>query len=105
MATLTFVHSSFSGVTIEFDVSDANWRVSQVRCINSSPYPASARILKAGVQVFTAVAPAGQTTSWNTSGVQLGWQPDYYNTVTEQWEHDGLDMKDYELRVQYPSGA
>ncbi len=75
MATQTYIHSLFEGglVRIEFDVNDANWRVSQVRCINGNTHPAYARILKNGTEIFTAVAPAGATTSWNVTGVQLGW--------------------------------
>jgi hypothetical protein len=74
MATQTFVHSEFGGgqVRAELDVNDANWRPSRVRCINNSAYPVAATILENGVQRFTATAPAGETTTWNISGVQLG---------------------------------
>ena len=107
MATQTFQHSSFAGgaVRVEFDINDANWRMSQVRCINNSQYPAKATIFLDGAQVFTAIANANKTTSWNTTGVQMGWQPDYYNTITGQWERDGIDMKGYTIQVQYPAGV
>lgn len=95
MATIWFPHSSFNNgeVVVDFSVNDANWRVSQARCINNSQYPVTAFIFKSGVQIFTATAPAGQTTTWNTSGIQLGW--------------DGIDggimMMDYVIQIQYPS--
>jgi hypothetical protein len=37
---------------MQFDVNDANWRVSRVRCINNSGFPAIATIFDAGQQVF-----------------------------------------------------
>ena len=97
MATLTYQHSSFADgiVRVEFDVNDANWRMSQVRCINNSLFPAKATIFELGDLVFTANAPAGQTTSWNTVGVQLVW-----NDVDEN-----LEMGDYVMCVQWPSGG
>lgn len=97
MATQTFPHSSFGGgaVVVEFDVNDANWRMSQVRCINNSPYPAVGHIYEAGVLRFTAVALANQTTSWNTTGIQLGWDP----------IDGGLMMGTYTMFVQYPGQA
>ncbi|NLS77332.1 MAG: hypothetical protein GXY76_08755 [Chloroflexi bacterium] len=105
MATQTFPHSSFGDgiVRVEFDVNDANWRVSQVRCINDSPHPARARILRGAALLYDAIAPAGQTTSWNTSGVQLGW-----NTADEDGDgimDGGLMMGDYVVHVQWPAGA
>lgn len=97
MATQTFQHSSFAGglVTVEFDVNDANWRMSRVRCINNSPRAAVARILQSGVEVFTATAPANATTSWNTTGVQLGWDS----------VDGGIMMGVYEMQVRWPMGA
>lgn len=94
MATQTFQHSSFGGgaVIVEFDVNTANWRVSKVRCINNSPYPCVAHVYESGSEIFVAVAPAGQTTSWNTSGVQLGWD-----------EVDGgIIMGNYVMGAQWP---
>jgi hypothetical protein len=75
MATQTFQHSSFGGgaVRVEFDVNNANWRVSQVRCINNSASAARFRVLLNGTEVYSDVAPAGQTTTRNTTGLQLGW--------------------------------
>lgn len=96
MATQTFIHSQFGGgVIVEFDVNDANWRMTQVRCINNSQYPAMAAIYESGVERFTAIAPVNQTTSWNTVGIQLGWD-----------EVDGgLMMGNYTMFVQYPGEA
>ena len=90
---------------IEFDINDTNWRISQVRCINNSEHPLKAFVHKSGVQVFTAVAEAKNITSWNTSGLQLGWQPDYYDSRDGQYHPDGLDMKDYTIQIQSPAGA
>jgi len=97
MATITHQHSSFLNgiVTIEFDVSTANWRMSQIRCINNSSYTAKATIFELEELLYTANAPAGQTTSWNTSGVQLVWNP----------IDENLEMGDYIIQVQWPSGA
>lgn len=106
MANTTLQYATFldGAVQVEMDISTANWRVSQIRCINNSSFEARAFIFKAGELIFTAVAPANQTTSWNTTGVQLAWQPDYFNTITQEWEAGGIDMKDYTLQVQYPAG-
>lgn len=97
MATLTFQHSNYNDgqVIVEFDVSDVNWRVSQVRCINNSDEPAHARVLESGVPIFTAVAPANQTTTWNTTGIRLGWDS----------VDGGLQMGVYELHTAHPWSA
>jgi hypothetical protein len=104
MATLTLEFASFDNgaVVVEYDINDANWRVSKVRCINNSAYVAVGRIYEAGELVFSAVAPAGETTSWNVTGVQLGWQEPYWNDITEQWEEAGIEMGDYVFNAQWP---
>lgn len=104
MATETFPHSSFGdgAVVVETDINTANWKMAVVRCINNSSYPASVTILESGVPVFTAVAPAGATTTWNTGGLQLGWQPDYWNDISETWEPGGIEMGDYVLQATWP---
>ncbi len=92
MATQTFLHSSYGAglVVVEFDVNNANWRVAQVRCRNNSTKRAAARIFQAGAEIFLAAAPAGQVTTWNTTGVQLGWDPvdggiQWGNYVMQSW--------------------
>jgi hypothetical protein len=97
MATLTFEHSSFAGgiVRVEFDVNDANWRVSRVRCTNNSNLSAAAAILDSGVEAFTAVAPPNATTSWNVTGIQLGWDS----------VNGGIMMGNYVVQVKYPAAA
>lgn len=94
MATQTFRHSSFGSdqVIVEFDINDNNWRMSQVRVINKSTYSLVAQIYEAGVLRFTANAPAGQTTSWNTTGIQLGWDS----------VNGGLIMGNYTMSAQWP---
>ncbi len=94
MATQTFQFAEFGNgsVRVEIDVNDANWRPSRVRCINNSTVAAVARILENGVEVFAATAPAGQTTQWNISGVQLGW-----DTV-----NGGLMMGNYVIQARWP---
>lgn len=95
MATQTFPFAEFGDgtVRVEIDVNDANWRPSRVRCINNSAQPAAAQVLDNGVEVFTAAAPAGQTSTWNISGVQLGW-----DTVD-----GGLQMGPYVLQARWPA--
>ncbi len=95
MAIQTFFHSAFDdgAVQVEFDVNDANWRVSRVRCINNSSRPARAWILNNGVQVFTADAPANATTSWNITGVQLGWDA----------VDGGIMMGTYQMHAGWPA--
>jgi hypothetical protein len=104
MATQTFQYASFAdgAVVVEYDINDANWKVSQIRCINNSVYTAIGRIYELGELVFTAVAPSNATTSWNVQGVQLGWQPDYWNDLTETWEPGGIEMGDYVFAAQWP---
>lgn len=96
MATQTFPYASFGElVRCELDVNDKTWRPSQVRVINNSASPLKARVLEAGAVVFEATAPAGQTTSWNISGVQLGWDS----------VNGGLMLGDYVLQAQWPAGG
>lgn len=94
MATQTFQFAEFGNgiVRVEIDVNDANWRPSRVRCINNSAAAAVARVLDGGSEVFTATAPAGQTTTWNISGVHLGW-----DTV-----NGGLILGTYSLQARWP---
>lgn len=74
MATQTFPFGSYGdAVRAEIDVNDATWRPSRVRCINTSAYPLVATVYQAGNPVLTVTAPANQTSSWNISGAQLGW--------------------------------
>ena len=103
MATLTLPHSSFAGGSIEFDISDVNWKISKIRCHNFSGQPARGFIYELGELVFTADAPSGEITEWNVTNVQLGWQPDYWNDVTEEWESGGIEMGDYVLACQFPA--
>jgi len=104
MATVTFQYATLGdgAVTVEYDVSNANWRVSRIRCINNSLHDAVGRIYDNGELVFTAVGPAGETTEWPVSGIQLGWQPDYWNDLTQQWEPSGIEMGTYEFSAQWP---
>lgn len=106
MATETLQHSIFCGeaVRVEIDINDANWRVSKVRVINDSPYPLVVIISKAGTPIMEQTALANQTTEWNVSGVQLGWQPDFLDSRDGQWYPDGIDMKDYTVSVHWGRG-
>ena len=103
--TLTFQFASFGDgqVVLEFDIRDNNWVVTQIRCINNSSYSAVGYVYELGELVFTAVALPNQTTSWNTQGIQLGWQPDYWNDITQSWEPSGIDMGDYVFHAQWPA--
>lgn len=95
MATQTFPFAAFGdgSVRVELDVNDANWRPSRVRCINNSAAAAVARILENGVEVFAATAPAGQTSTWNLSGIQLAW-----DTV-----NGGLMLGAYTVNARWPA--
>jgi len=95
MATQTFQYASFGdgAVMVDFDVNDANWRVSRVRCINNSAHAAAARVLNGGAEIYNVIAPAGQTSSWNVSGIQLGW--DVVN--------GGIVMGTYVLEARWPA--
>lgn len=105
MPTRTFRFVNLAGGQIigEYDVNDANWRVSQVRCINNSAHGAYIRVLEDGVEVFSQTAPANQTTSWNTSGLQLGWQPDEWNEQDQQWEPGGIELFGYQICLRWPA--
>lgn len=95
MATQTFVFAEFGGgiVRVEFDVNDANWRPSRVRCINNSAAALVARVLDGATDVFAATAPAGQTSTWNISGVQLGWDS----------VNGGLILGNYQIQARWPA--
>lgn len=107
MPTQTFQSGSFNNgqVVIEYDINDANWRVSQIRCINNSDQPAIGYVYLDGELIFEAIAPPNQTTSWNTSGIQLGWQDDYWNDLTQQWEAGGIEMGGYVFQASWPWGT
>jgi hypothetical protein len=94
MATQTFQVASFGGgaVRVEIDINDANWRPSKVRCVNDSAHTATAMIYEGGVQRFTANALGNQTTEWNISGVQLGWDA----------TNGGLMMGNYTMQARWP---
>lgn len=97
MATQTFQHSSFGGgiVRIEYDINDATWRVTRVRCINHSASSARAVILESGIQRFIAIAPPNVTTQWNVTGVQLGWDE----------VNGGIMMGAYVMQAAWPWGS
>jgi len=99
MATLRLLHSILGQARVEFDLNDANWRVTRVYCINEGDSTIHATIYNNGVPVFTAIGLPHQTTQWNVTGVQLGWQPDYWNDVTQQWEPGGIEMGSYSMAV------
>lgn len=94
MATQTFPFAEFGNgiVRAEIDVNDANWRASRVRCINNSAWPVVARVLESGVEIFAATALANQTTQWNISAAQLGWDS----------VNGGLIMGNYVLQARWP---
>lgn len=104
MPVQTFQYASFGNdaVVIEYDINDANWRISTVRCINNSSYYAVGHIYELGELIFTAEAPPNQTTEWPVSGIQLGWQPPYWNDLTETWEEAGIEMGDYVFQAAWP---
>lgn len=95
MATQTFRYASFGNdaVYCEIDVNDKTWRPIQVRVVNTSASALKASVLNAGTVVFEATAPAGQTTSWNISGVQLGWDA----------VDGGLMLGNYVIQAQWPA--
>lgn len=94
MATQTFPFGAFgSEVRAEIDVNDATWRPSRVRVINNSIFPLQATVLDGGSPVFAATAPASKTTTWNISGVQLGW-----DTVD-----GGIMLGTYSLQARGPA--
>jgi hypothetical protein len=95
MATVTYPFCEMGGgiVRVEFDVNTANWRMTQIRCINNSNQDATAIVYETGVQVFEAVGLANGTTSWNTGGLQIAWD-----------EIDGgLMLGNYELAASWPT--
>ena len=103
MATITLPIGSMLGgaITAEMDINDANWRPSKIRVINNhAERGLYIEVSELGSVVWSGTAPAGETTSWNISGIQLGWQPDYWNTITEQYEPDGIDLGDYVISTR-----
>lgn len=97
MATQTFQFGSMlnGSVVFELDINNANWRVSQARVINNSNRNVEVLIHKAGVLVFNQIAPAGETTTWNTSGLQFDWQEDYWDSDIQEWVPGGIELFDY----------
>lgn len=105
MATITIPFAEFGegAVRVEFDLNDANRRVSRGRCINNSAYDAAFTVLSNGTVVYQAVAPAGRTTEQNIAGWTLPQQPDYFNSDTGQYEPDGIDMGGYVMQTRWPA--
>ena len=94
MATKTFPFGSYGdAVRAEIDVNDATWRPSRVRCLNTSAYPLVATVYQAGNLVLTVTAPANQTSQFNISGAQLGWDS----------VNGGLLLGDYTLFTRWPA--
>lgn len=95
MATLTFEYAAFDSgrCRVEFDVNDANWRISRIRCINGTDYPAQGTVLEGDVVRFQEIAPANATTVWQVPGMQIGWDP----------VDGGLVLGNWSLRAQWPS--
>ncbi|MGW8177390.1 MAG: hypothetical protein ACWGQW_01120 [bacterium] len=93
MPTQTYEHTRIGNMHVEFDVNTANWRICQVRCINNNDQPARFVVYELGVEIFNAIAPANQTTSWNTGGQQIAWD-----------EIDGgIIWGDLVIETQYPA--
>jgi len=90
-------------ILVEYSANNANWKILQIRATNSTPFAAVAIILKAGEPLTTITLPAQTQDAWNVAGVQLGWQPDYWNSLTETWEKAGIDMLDYTFGVRWPA--
>ena len=103
MATLTFRLAAGPDWFAECSVNQANWRVSSVRLVNDSDFGVAVVIKKAGVDFFSTVAPAHKETTWNVSGMQLSWEPPYWNSLTETWDEAGLDLGDYEIGTRFPA--
>lgn len=94
MATQTFLIASYGdSVTVEIDVNDATWKPSKIRCRNNSIFPLTATILENAVQIMTITAPANQTTTWNISGIQLGWDA----------VDNGIILGNYSVFTTWPS--
>lgn len=93
MAIVTFPFAEVGGARAELDVNNANWRVSKARVINNSAYPLKVIVYQSGTPIYSAIAPANQTTEWNLSPYQLGWDSVY----------GGLILGDYGFGTQYPA--
>lgn len=95
MATATFQLASFGDgqCVIEYDVNDANWRVSRIRAINNSPYPVNAIVKDAGIEAYNVTVPANTTQTANTTGLQLGWDQ----------VDGGIIMGSYTFEARWPA--
>ena len=103
MATRTVQLSSTlnNAIIAEMDINDANWRPSKIRVINMLQDIALViTVRELGVVVWTGTANPNATTSWNISGIQLGWQPDYWNSITQQYEPNGIDLGNYTIQTK-----
>ena len=103
MATETLPLGSMLGgaIVAEMDRNTANNRISQIRVINNHPsLSLHIEVSELGAVIFSTTAPPNQTTSWNTTGIQIEQQPDYWNSETQQYEPDGIEMGDYVISVR-----
>jgi hypothetical protein len=99
MATITLSVGEMLGGAIraEMDVNDANWKPSKARVINDSDQGYQIIVKELGQVVWTATVASGESNEWNITAIQLGWQEDYWNSDTQQYEAAGLDLGDYEI--------
>jgi len=86
------------GLSAEYDINDANMRVSQIRVYNDSDHYAKINVTESGSDVFTQYIAPHSSRSWNTSGIQLVKPP-----VTSDDPNPGISYGDYEISVVIPS--
>ena len=104
MAVQYLPHSQLAGgrVVVDIKVNNANWSVLAVRCVNNTDSAVQADVYDDGVPVWTQIFPANQTVEQPVAGIKLDWQPDYWNSDTQQWEAGGVEMGTYVVSVGWP---
>lgn len=102
MATQTLQFASFESglIRCELDINNANWRPSKVRVVNNSNHGLEVFIRESGYVVYNHTFAANTTEELNISGIQLGWQEDFWNDITQQYEPDGIEMGNYTIQAR-----
>jgi len=94
VATQSYLFFRFldGAITVTGQINTANWRLASILVHNTTAKTVRGYVYQAGQQIFIADAPGNQDTSWNTTGVQLGWDD----------VDGGLILGDYSFRLTYP---
>jgi len=90
-------------IVATFTRNTGNGNITGVTVTNDSDADMFWRVLENDVERFTGTAPSNEVSTWPVAGIAFEQQPDYWNSVTEQWEPDGLDFGPWVIQARWPA--